>query len=625
MSENDAIALTQKISIVMNKKSLLLALGLTVAFYTLNHWLFPSKIIENPPITQNNISVSGSSVFTDKLYVLENSDEQLVFSTQGGALSEINLTLSSKEDKESLVKPIEFDKELNEQNPENQKFPLRAAYFLNAQGTLEKKEGLQGGYYPLIRRTLIGQAPSTVSPHYYTGAVGYIDGRGTDIPYSVKKISPVSIVFEGVLDGKTITKTFSLTPDAPYCFDLSISVQGDTSGLFVFSGIPEVELSSGSSVPNVKYLTRKNKTHAVEKVSLPKDMLTLNTVLPTWVSNSNGYLGVIMNPQETHKSGFSISKIEGTAIPTRLSLIDAKYNLYPAKKYPGYLTSIPLSFENQTAKIRFFAGPYADELLKSIDKTIAKTSYNPLFSQAMSFHGWFSFISEPFAKILFLIMKAIYFVTRSWGLSIILLTVVLRIMLYPLNSWSIKATAKMQLIGPEVQKIQERFKKDPKRAQMEVMALYKERGVNPLSGCLPLLIQLPFLIGMFDLLKSVFELRGAPFIPGWIENLTAPDIIFSWSYPIPFIGTSFHLLPILLGVVMFYQQRMNAPKNVMQMTDQQRQQRVMGNVMTVVFTFMFYNFPSGLNLYWLSSMLLGIGQQIYMNRHKHRPKIEIIK
>jgi YidC/Oxa1 family membrane protein insertase len=332
-----------------------------------------------------------------------------------------------------------------------------------------------------------------------------------------------------------------------------------------------------------------------------------------------------MNPLETNRSGFSITKISGQEVPTRLSLIDSHYNLYPAKKYPGYLTSIPLSFHEGKSTVRFFAGPLEDDLLKYLDKTFAATSYNPYFTKAMSLHGWFTFISEPFSKVLFWLMQAFYFVTRSWGLSIILLTVALRVMLYPLNSWSIKATSKMSAIAPEVQKIQEKYKKDPKRAQLEVVALYKERGVNPLSGCLPLLIQLPFLIGMFDLLKSVFDLRGAVFIPGWINNLTAPDVIFSWSFPIPFIGTSFHLLPVLLGITMFYQQRMNSPKNVTTMSDQQRQQRAIGNMMAVVFTFMFYNFPSGLNLYWLSSMLLGILQQWYMNRKKHHPKIEVIK
>jgi YidC/Oxa1 family membrane protein insertase len=195
-------------------------------------------------------------------------------------------------------------------------------------------------------------------------------------------------------------------------------------------------------------------------------------------------------------------------------------------------------------------------------------------------------------------------------------------MLYPLNAWSTKSMVRMQQIAPEVTALQEKYKKDPKKAQIEIMHLYRERGVNPASGCLPLLIQMPFLIGMFDLLKSSFALRGAPFIPGWIDDLTAPDVLFRWETPIFFIGTEFHLLPILLGVVMFGQQRLmsSGPKDPNLMTEQQRQQRTMGTVMTVVFTVMFYNFPSGLNIYWLSSMLLGMLQQwITSKRLKKEP------
>jgi YidC/Oxa1 family membrane protein insertase len=235
-----------------------------------------------------------------------------------------------------------------------------------------------------------------------------------------------------------------------------------------------------------------------------------------------------------------------------------------------------------------------------------------------SFHGWLSFISEPFAKFLFFLMKIFYATVHSWGFSIILLTIALRAMMYPLNAWSIKSTMKMQKLSPKLAQLQARHKKDPKKAQVEMMALYKSHGVNPLGGCFPLLIQMPFLIGMFDLLKSTFELRGVPFIHGWINNLTAPDIVFSWSTPIWFIGNSFHLLPILLGVVMFWQQRMSSvvPKDPKSMTDQQKQQRMMGNIMVIVFTVLFYHFPSGLNIYWLSSMLLAILQQWWMTKKR---------
>ena len=157
---------------------------------------------------------------------------------------------------------------------------------------------------------------------------------------------------------------------------------------------------------------------------------------------------------------------------------------------------------------------------------------------------------------------------------------------------------------------------------MAIVALYREKGVNPLTGCFPILIQIPFLIGMFDLLKSVFELRGASFIPGWIDNLTAPDVVFSWNYPLFFFGTSLHLLPVLLGGVMFLQQKLSSPlpKSDKALTDQQKQQKLMGNIMVIVFTVMFYHFPSGLNIYWLSSMGLGIVQQ-WMTNKKMKPMV----
>ena len=128
---------------------------------------------------------------------------------------------------------------------------------------------------------------------------------------------------------------------------------------------------------------------------------------------------------------------------------------------------------------------------------------------------------------------------------------------------------------------------------------------------------------MFDLLKSTFELRGATFIPGWIDNLAAPDVLFSWTTPIFFIGNELHLLPILLGAVMYLQQKLMStlPKDATQLTDQQKQQKMMGGMMTILFSVMFYHVPSGLNLYWLSSMLLGILQQWWTSK-RLKPIVE---
>jgi YidC/Oxa1 family membrane protein insertase len=219
-------------------------------------------------------------------------------------------------------------------------------------------------------------------------------------------------------------------------------------------------------------------------------------------------------------------------------------------------------------------------------------------------------------------MQFFYLITRSWAASIILLTIALRVMMYPLNSWSIKSQVKMQQISPKVKAIQERYKNDPKRGQLEIMNLYRESGVNPITGCLPVLLQMPFLIGMFYLLKSSFPLRGAVFIPGWIDDLATPDVLFTWGPRLWFIGNEFHLLPILMGLSMYLQQRLTSklPKDPSQMDEAQKQQKMMGNMMSILFVVMFYNFPSGLNIYFMFSTLLGIAQQYWMTKKMNPAK-----
>jgi YidC/Oxa1 family membrane protein insertase len=375
-------------------------------------------------------------------------------------------------------------------------------------------------------------------------------------------------------------------------------------------------------------MRRKDKPE-LQHLDLPKTQSSFNTLQPLWFCNSNGFFGMIIEPLSEMGSGFTALHVPGENAPTRLSLIDAHYALYPAHKYPAYLYRIPLRASSSPLQLRIFSGPLEDDILKQIDHSYSQTSgINPYYSLALSFQGWFTFISEPFGKFLFFLMKAFYWLTHSWGLSIILLTIALRVMLYPLNNWSIQSTLKMQAISPKVAAIQAKYKKDPKKAQMEIIALYREAKVNPISGCFPLLIQLPFLIGMFDLLKSVFELRGAPFIPGWIDNLTAPDTILSWNYPLLFLGTQLHLLPILIGIAMYFQQRLSSslPRDKADLTDQQKQQLMIGNIMTIVFTVLFYHFPSGLNLYWLFSISLGILQQAWTSqRKKNLPKPSSLK
>ncbi|MBJ7449044.1 MAG: membrane protein insertase YidC [Parachlamydiales bacterium] len=626
---------------MFDRRTIIFILALAVTFFGVNAYFGPredkSKArTEEVQQTKQIVAPTNTHLEQEQLFVLENDYIQLVFSNRGGAVKEINLPFKTAQNQKSVVLPIGFDREMAKDYPYNDQFPH--GNYTTFDGTA--KQGQTGGYYPLIRRDLVtdNRGNETIIPaRLYALNIVSDYPEMAEMIYTVKEFTNSQIVFESTQQNRRISKTFSLQQGgdvAPYILDLIINVEGESRGLWLTSGVPEVELLSGSSTPTLKYrITRKGKGE-VEKIDLPKDKeaISVTSTFPDWIVNSNGYLGVIMDPKDVATPGYKVQYVPGSIAPTRLLDIDKEYDRFKAKDYPGYIMQLPLRATGGEMHYRIFAGPFEDTILKQVDNRFTDSNNgNPDYTACQTFFGWFSFISEPFAKFLYLLMSMFYKLTHSWAFSIVLLTVALRIMLYPLNSWSMKSMRRMQELSPEVTAIQARYKKDPKKAQMEVMNLYRTKKVNPFTGCLPLLIQMPFLVGMFDLLKSTFELRGAVFIPGWIDNLTAPDVLFSWNYPVPFFGTEFHLLPFLLGGVMFLQQKMSStlPKDKSLLTDQQRQQQFMGNIMVLVFSVMFYHFPSGLNIYWLCSMLLGIAQQWFTNRTmkktQNTPQVTIVK
>jgi YidC/Oxa1 family membrane protein insertase len=579
------------------------------------------EIIEPLPVAKKS---------EQKFYVLETPYQQLVFSNHGAALAEINLPFHSNENTRSVVREIAFDREMEENHPYNAYFPAHSYYTAPPSSSNNEpvfhEKGRLGGYYPLIRRDLIQQDQEKtviVKPSYYALNIVSEYPELAELVYDVTHFDARSITFEASQPHRRIKKIYSVgnsqQPEEPYILNLDIQIEGNAPGLWLTSGVPEVEWISGATAPVLKYRWTRHQKSEVEKIDLPQDVITVSSTYLDWICNSNGFLGIIMNPLSEIDSGYRVQRVSGVTVPSRLVAIARTSELHQPAQLPGFMSLLPLKSQGGNMKFRFFAGPFDTDILKEVDTPYSNpaTGYNPDYIACQTMHGWFTFISEPFAKFLWILMKLFYSFTGSWAVSIILLTISLRLMLYPLNTWSTKSMIRMQQLGPEISAIQEKYKKDPKKAQMEIINLYRERGVNPASGCLPLLIQMPFLIGMFDLLKSSFALRGAPFIPGWIDDLTAPDVLFSWERPIFFIGTEFHLLPILIGLAMFAQQRFLSPgpKDPALMTEQQRQQRMMGTLMPIVFAVMFYNFPSGLNIYWLSSMLLGILQQWFTLKH----------
>ncbi|MCH9613500.1 MAG: Membrane protein insertase YidC [Chlamydiia bacterium] len=546
----------------------------------------------------------------NQLYVIENAYQQVVISTLGGSISEINLPFRTKENRQSLVRSIGIDRKVQASSPHNSYFPLQR--YTSSAGTKDPKNG---GYNPLLRRSAHKPAAlnanSIISEDYDISTANF----------KVTNLTKDSIELVANLPRQKIVKTISFAKDpdaAPYMLECSLRVEGDNRGLWLTSGVPEVELISNSSDPALKYRYFQGQKAKVEKVKLPKNSTNFSSINIDWVTTNSGFFGLILDPLDDFASGFKATIVPGELDPTRLTLIDQKQNVYKAAKYPGYQALLPLPQTSKTLKYRLFAGPLATSLLKKLDSTYRDGDYSPEYISCKSVSGFFSFISEPFSKLLFYLISFFHSFTFSWGISIILLTIALRVMLYPLNEWSMKSMAKMQEITPKIEKLKKKYKNDQQKLQAEQLKLYKEGGANPFSGCLPLLVQMPFLFGMFNLLKTTFELRGASFIPGWINDLAAPDVLFSWSRPLFFLGTSFHLLPVLVAGVMYVQQKFSSKMRDTgaELTDQQKQQQKMGSIMTFVFLFFFYSLPSGLNIYWLFSSLLAILQQWIYNRRK---------
>lgn len=196
-------------------------------------------------------------------------------------------------------------------------------------------------------------------------------------------------------------------------------------------------------------------------------------------------------------------------------------------------------------------------------------------------------------------------IVPNYGVAIILLTILLRLATYPLTQKSMSSMRRFSEIAPEMKALQERHKGDRTRLQQEMMAMYQRKGINPVAamggGCLPMLIQFPFLVALYFALQGSIELRHAPFF-GWIRDLSAPETLFSVA------GVPVRLLPLLMGGTMVLQQRLSPTGGV------DPQQRQMMTWMSVMFIFLFYQFPSGLVLYWFVSNLLGIAQQTWVNR-----------
>ena len=271
-----------------------------------------------------------------------------------------------------------------------------------------------------------------------------------------------------------------------------------------------------------------------------------------------------------------------------------------SKEEKKYNITIEAQFEpiaKFTNNFRIYLGPLDYYILKKYDVGLQDLVMN---------RDWYERLFRPISLLIIPAFKFLYRFIPNYGLVIIVFSILIKLLLHPLTKKSYQSMSEMQFLQPKMTEMREKYKNDPQRLNKEMMKLYKEHGVNPLGGCLPMLLQMPVLFALFIVFRSTIQLRGKPFVL-WINDLSAPDVLHL-GVSLPLIGNSIHVLPVLMGITMIWQSKMS-------MTDPK--QKMMIYFMPIFMIFIFYSLPSGLNLYYAVFNILSMIQTSQIKKKMH--------
>lgn len=379
--------------------------------------------------------------------------------------------------------------------------------------------------------------------------------------------------------GVAVEKVFRFSPDS-YLIDLDVTIKNgyhapiqDHFLITIRKYFENVGTTYGHEGPSA-FVDGDLKQIKIKKI---EDTDLMNGKF-NWVALEGRYFMSALVPKEIKKAGLRLDlKNENQ--------VSAGYVQTGAVVHPG---------TQQTFSYDIFNGPRSWTLLRGYDNQLVK---------AINF-GWFDILAKPCLWL----MNTIYSVIPNYGIAIIILTLITKIILWPLGTKSYKSMQQMKKLQPLIKEIREKHKDDKKKMNEETMALYKTYKINPLGGCLPMVVQIPVFFALYRMLYQAIELRHAHFFL-WINDLSAPDRLFEFGFSIPFMQPPYGIpvLTIIMGATMLLQQKMQPP-----MGDPTQAKMMM--LMPIVFTVIFINFSSGLVLYWLVNNIVSISQQYYTNK-----------
>ena len=378
-------------------------------------------------------------------------------------------------------------------------------------------------------------------------------------------------------DGTLLTKTYGFDPDS-YLIDLKVVLKNASEGVLKDQLVlsvrkPVVEDKGYGFVGPSALINDKLEQIKIKKIG-DQDEYKGNI---KWISVEDRYFLSSVIPGIESNGSMKLAVKDNTVVN---QLIFPMFEISPG--------------DQKSFKYFVFMGPKSMELLNSLGHDLGK---------ALNF-GFFNVIAKPCLWF----MNKIHSVIPNYGIAIILLTVFTKIILWPLGNKSYKSMSAMKKLQPLMTEIREKYKGDKQKMNQELMALYRTYKVNPMGGCLPMVLQIPVFFALYRMLYQAIELRHAPFLL-WINDLSAPDRLFDFGFSIPFMEPPYGIpvLTIIMGGTMLLQQKMSPPPG-------DPTQAKMMMLMPVVFTFIFINFSSGLVLYWLENNVLSISQQYYVQQ-----------
>ncbi len=416
----------------------------------------------------------------------------------------------------------------------------------------------------------------------------YKDEQGNPLELiDATKTKPLEVRFSGAINQKAFSTNYQASSS-------KIDASNSKATLTLTQNLGDVEVK--------KILTFYPEGHYDLKVELNKPLEFFITTGHRPEADKSRYLivrGVLVRDQKGVITTVEDGKQKDTKTVNGANIVSSFDRYYSSlffsfdKPFSVVLTheneNDPLPFVKASGKLELkgYVGPKEWKLFESLDRRL---------TDAIEF-GWFTFLAKPFFKI----MLAIFDVVKNWGWAIVIFTILVKAVLFPLSYKGMMSMQKLKDLAPKMKEIKEKYGKDPAKMNMKMMELYKKHGANPMGGCLPMLLQIPVFFALYRVLLNADELQGAPWIL-WITDLSRQDPYF--------------VLPILMGATMYLQQVIT-PNT---MTDPMQQK--IFKFFPVIMTFFFLTFPAGLVLYWLTNNILSIAQQYYINNAYEKYKKE---